>query len=261
MTQTSIKSLTGRRILVTRATKQAASLSRKLQDLGATIIEIPTIEIKPPPSMEELDNAIKNLKNYDWIIFTSAHGVEFFIRRMVALQVDLSLLKGAKIATIGSTTSAALQRVGRSPDYVPDEFLSEQIALGLGDLRGKKILLPRADIASGRLPRLLRNRGGIVDEVAVYRTTIPKELNSEIVKAAFKVGVDVVTFTSPSTVNNFVQVLSNEVGKCLSNVRVACIGPVTFEAARKAGIEVHVVANPHTIDALVEAIQDDVGNL
>lgn len=262
MTQTTMKILTGRRILVTRATGQAGSLSRKLQALGATAIEIPTIEIKSPPSSEEIDNAIKNLGNYDWIIFTSVHGVEFFIRRMVVLQVDTSILNGLKIAAIGSATSAALQRVGRSPDYIPDEFLSERIAPGLGELHGKRILLPRADIASKKLPLLLINAGAIVDEVIAYRTTIPNQLNSEKLKAAFKDGVDMVTFTSPSTVRNFVEVLADvDVGKYLSNVRVACIGPVTFESARKAGIEVQVVANRHTIDGLVEAIENDIRNL
>jgi uroporphyrinogen-III synthase len=107
----------------------------------------------------------------------------------------------------------------------------------------------------------LSNGGAIVDEVTAYRTTIPDELNSEKLKAAFKVGVDIVTFTSPSTVNNFVEVLGNELWKYFSNVRVACIGPVTLEAARKSGIDVHVVAHPHTIDALVEAIEDDVRSL
>jgi uroporphyrinogen III methyltransferase/synthase len=257
-----MKPLLGKRIVVTRAARQAAILSKKLQDLGATTFEIPTIEIKPPPSTDQIDHAIRNLGSYDWIIFTSVQGVESFMSRMAVLQTDPAVLDSVRVAAIGSATSAALEHLGRSPDYVPDEFLSERIARGLGDLQGKRILLPRADIASKKLPLLLRDKGATVVEVTAYRTTSPDELNSEKLKMAFKAGVDIVTFTSPSTVYNFVQAFGDvEVGKYLNNVRVACIGPVTFEAAKKVGIDVNVVANPHTIDALVEAIVDDIGNL
>ena len=260
--QTTMKPLLGKRIVVTRAARQAAILSKKLQDLGATTLEIPTIEIKPPSSTDQIDHAIRNLGSYDWIIFTSVQGVESFMSRMAVLQTDPAVLDSVRVAAIGSATSAALEHLGRSPDYVPDEFLSERIARGLGDLQGKRILLPRADIASKKLPLLLRDRGATVVEVTAYRTTSPDELNSEKLKMAFKAGVDIVTFTSPSTVYNFVQAFGDvEVGKYLNNVRVACIGPVTFEAAKKVGIDVNVVANPHTIDALVEAIVDDIGNL
>lgn len=259
--QTSEKPLSGRRIVVTRAARQAASLSRKLQDLGATTIEIPTIEIKPPSGTDQIDNAIQNIRIYDWIIFTSVHGVESFIGRMAALQVHISILDDLKIAAIGSATSTALQQAGRKPDYVPAEFLSERIAIGLGEVRGKRVLLPRANIATKRLPLLLREQGAIVDEVTAYKTVLPLGLNSEKLKGAIETGVDIVTFTSPSTVHNFAHALGDEVGKLLSNVRVACIGPVTCEAARKIGIDVNVVASPHTIDALVEAIVDDIRNL
>ncbi|HMK83332.1 MAG TPA: uroporphyrinogen-III synthase [Candidatus Bathyarchaeia archaeon] len=261
--QTTTKPLLGKRIVVTRAARQAAILSKKLQDLGATTLEIPTIEIKPPSSTDPIDHAIRNLGNYDWIIFTSVHGVEWFMSRMAILKADLAVLDSVRVAAIGSATSATLERFGRSPDYVPDEFLSERIVRGLGDLQGKKILLPRADIASKKLPLLLRDRGATVVEVTAYRTASPDELNSEKLRMAFRAGrVDIVTFTSPSTLCNFVQAFGDvDVGKYLNNVRVACIGPVTFEAAKQAGIDVNVVANPHTIDALVEAIVDDIRNL
>jgi len=261
--QTTKKPLLGKRIVVTRAARQAAILSKKLQDLGATTLEIPTIEIKPPSSTDPIDHAIRNLGNYDWIIFTSVHGVEWFMSRMAILKADLAVLDSVRVAAIGSATSATLEHFGRSPDYVPDEFLSERIVRGLGDLQGKKILLPRADIASKKLPLLLRDRGATVVEVTAYRTASPDELNSEKLRMTFRAGrVDIVTFTSPSTLCNFVQAFGDvDVGKYLNNVRVACIGPVTFEAAKQAGIDVNVVANPHTIDALVEAIVDDIRNL
>jgi len=260
MMLTARKPLTGKKILVTRASEQAAGLSRKLQNLGATTIEIPTIEIAPPSNTDNLDNSISNLEDYDWIIFTSVHGVEFFLQRINALQTNVSVLDNVKIATIGSATSAALERAGRKPDYTPDEFLSEQIAAGLGNLRGKRILLPRANIASKRLPILLRERGATVDEVTAYRTVYPRELNAEELTKTVNAGIDIVTFTSPSTVNNFAQALGDKRGKVLSNLKVACIGPVTSEAARKAGISPKIVAKQHTIDALVEAIVDEIRN-
>ena len=260
MTQTTIKPLTGKRILVTRASTDAAILSRKLQNLGATTIEVPTIEIQSPQRMEEMNTAIENIQKYDWIIFTSAHGVESFIDRMAALRVSMDSLRNAKIAAIGPATSESLQRAGRNPDFVPEKFLSEFIAQGLGDLQGKRILLPRADIASKQLPSLLSGKGAIVDQVTAYRTVIPNELTSEKLKAAFDAGVDLITFTSPSTVHNFFEALGNN-RNYLNNVKVACIGPITFEAAKEEGIIAHLVADPHTIDALVEAIENEIGTI
>lgn len=258
--RTTNKPLTGKRILVTRASEQAASLSRKLQNLGATTIEIPTIEIVPPSNTDDMDKSIRNLKDYDWIIFTSVHGVEFFLQRITALQTNVSVLDNVKIATIGSATSAALERAGRKPDYTPVEFLSEQIAAGLGNLRGKRILLPRADIASKILPILLRDRGAVADEVTAYRTVYPRALNAEKLAKTIRAGIDIVTFTSPSTVNNFARAVGDKGRKLLSNIKVACIGPVTFEAARNAGITSRIVAKQHTIDSLVEAIVDEIKN-
>jgi uroporphyrinogen III methyltransferase/synthase len=256
------KPLLGRRVLVTRAAGQAKALSSKLQVLGATTIEVPTIEIEPPTNTDQLDSAIKNLGNYDWIIFTSVNGVDFFSRRMACVQAHISVLNSVRVAAIGSATAAALERAGRKADYIPAEFLSERIALGLGNLQGKRILLPRADIASEKLPLLLRSRGATVDEVTAYTTVPPRELSSEELRKTIEAGVDIVTFTSPSTVSNFSHALGEvEARKFLGHVRVACIGPVTLEAARKIGINVNVVANPHTIDALVEAIVDDIRKL
>lgn len=259
--QTTLKPLLGKRILITRAASQATILSKKLQELGATTIEIPTIEIKPPTSTDQLDMAIRIIANFDWIIFTSVHGVKSFTSRMKTLNIDPAVLDSVKLAAIGSSTSAALSSFRRSPDYVPKEFLSDKIANGLGNLNGKRILLPRSNIASKKLPSLLRNGGATVVEVTAYETALPDALKSEKLKEALTGGeVDVVTFTSPSTVHNFVQAIGSVVGQYLNKISVVCIGPVTFEAARKVGIDVTVVANPHTIDGLVEAIVNDLGN-
>jgi uroporphyrinogen-III synthase len=254
--------LSGRRVLVTRSTDQAIFLSNKLRSLGATTMEIPMIEIIPPSDTDSIDRSIRNLSKYDWVIFTSIHGVEFFLQRMDVLRVPSSWLSRVKIAAIGPATSAAIQSIGRSPDYVPSKFLSESIAAGLGGLQDKRVLLPRADRASKKLPLLLRGKGASVDEVVVYRTVVPRELKRDRLKTVLESGVDVVTFTSPSTVRNFVNALGHvSVTKELSDMRIVCIGPVTAAAARQLGITVDVVANPHTIDALVEAIVSDIRRL
>jgi len=257
--QSTTMPLSGVRVVVTRSADQATFLSNKLRNLGATTIEIPMIEIIPPSDTDSMDSSIRNLGKYDWVIFTSVHGVEFFLRRMAILQIPTSCLYSVRIAAIGSATSAAIQSIGRSPDYVPSRFLSESIAAGLDGLQGKRVLLPRADIASKKLPLLLRDKGASVDEVVAYRTVVPRELTRDRLKTVLETGVDVVIFTSPSTVCNFANALEHaSVTKDLSNVRIACIGPVTAEAARQLGMAVDVVANPHTIDALVEAIVSDV---
>jgi len=250
--------LSGMRVIVTRSADQATILSKKLQNLGATTIEIPMIEVLPPSDTKPIDSSIWNLSKYDWIIFTSVHGVEFFLQRMAMLQIPASCLSCVKIAAIGPATSAAIQSIGRSPDYVPPEFLSESIATGLGTLQGKRILLPRADIASKKLPLQLRAKGALVDEVVAYQTVAPRELKGDRLKTVLQSGVNMVIFTSPSTVRNFANALGHvSVRKDLSNARIACIGPVTAEAAKQLGMDVNVIANPHTIDALVEAIASD----
>ena len=258
MRQMITTSLSGLRVMVTRSADQAQILSAKLRNLGATTIEIPMIEVTSPAYTEPLDRSIRDLTKYDWIIFTSVHGVEFLLQRMAILQIPLSSLRRVKIATIGPATSVAIQNIGRNPDYVPSDFLSENITPGLGRLEGKHILLPRADIASKKLPIQLREKGAYVDEVVAYQTIVPRELNGDRLKAVLESGVNVVTFTSPSTVRNFAKALGRAgVSKYLNNVQVACIGPVTAEAARAVGMIVNIIARPHTIDALVEAIASE----
>ena len=258
----SIMPLSGMKVIVTRPANQAISLSTKLRNLGATTIEVPMIEIQSPSDTDSIDNSIQNLRKYDWVIFTSVHGVEFFLRRMTMLHVPESSLDGVKIAAIGPATSAAIQSIGRTPDYVPSEFLSERIAAGLGSLQGKRILLPRADIASKKLPLLLRDKGALVDEVVAYKTVVPRELKRDQIKTVVESGVDAIIFTSPSTVHNFVDALKDVSSmKELNNIKIVCIGPVTAEAATQSGMQVALVANPHTIDALVEAMANEIKRL
>ena len=155
MQATSLKPLSGVRILVTRPIEQAEVLAEKLRGLGATTIELPTIQIVPPSSSRAFDTAASSLGDYDWVIFTSVYGVRFFTKRMAELGIPIPLLKKVKVAAIGPATAAEVERSGKTPDYMPDEFLSEKIVEGLGEVKGKRILLPRADIASKRLPSLL----------------------------------------------------------------------------------------------------------
>jgi len=258
----SLKRLEGVRILITRAEKQNQLLSAKLHNVGATTIELPTITILPPDITDRLDRSILKILEYDWVIFTSVHGVQFFSQRLQALGEPFDKLKQVKVAAIGPATAAALKRLGKEPDFVPIQYLSEKIAGGLGDIKGKRILLPRADIASEKLPELLRECGAKVEEVATYRTVIPGDLSADRFKSVLHQGIDVVTFTSPSTVRNLVQIVgAKELEVLLKGVKVACIGHVTAEETKKLGIHVDIVARTHTIDDLVEAIENEIRTL
>ncbi len=263
MMQTTLEALTGKRILITRPAGEAKVLSTKLNALGATTIEVPTIEIADPINSIPLDESIRNLTKYDWVIFTSVQGVRFFVNRMAKLKISTEILNGLKIAAIGSATAAALGLVGKKADFIPDAYLTERIASDLGDVTGRFILLPRANIASKKLPQLLRQRGAIVEEVTAYRTLVPSKLTSDLLFGILESGIDLVTFTSPSTVHNFVQILNEK--KCaerfLKNIKAACIGPVTAKTAERLGISVSVIADTHTTEALVEAIVNEIGNV
>lgn len=259
MQAASLKPLSGVRVLVTRPMEQAEALSGKLRVLGATAIELPTIQVVPAEETAALDKAARDISEYDWAIFTSVHGVQFFMKRMAALNVEPEAFRKVRVAAIGPATAAALEREGKKPDYIPNEYLSGKIVEGLGVVKGRRILLPRADIAARKLPALLRKRGALVDEVVAYRTVIPRDLTRERLNTILSGGVDLVTFTSPSTVRNMAQVLGGrKLRWLLRNVRVACIGPVTVEAARKLGIDADIVAETHTIDALVDVIVNEI---
>lgn len=253
------EAISGMRILVTRPIQLATALTERLRELGAIPIVLPSIEIIPSESTE-LDDAIRNLASYDWVIFTSVHGVRFFLLRMAALNVPSEALRPVRVAVIGVATAAELEVAGKLPDYVPEEYLSERIVEGLGDLVGKRVLLARADIASKKIPEKLRARGSIVQEVVAYRTRMPQDWTPDSVKSIFEERIHVMTFTSPSTVRNLARMLGREALVELSRwSRVACIGPVTAEAAKRVGIHVDVVAKNHTVEGLVEAIVNEIG--
>jgi uroporphyrinogen III methyltransferase / synthase len=248
--------LFGRRIVVTRERKRSSGFARELRRLGAEVIAFPTIETVPPDSYEALDRAIGRLGSFDWIIFTSANGVDNFIARMVALGRDIREIGSASLAAIGPATSARLKHYGLKPAIVPAKYRAEAIADAIGDakIRGASFLLARAQVAREALPEILRGKGAReVEVVAAYKTIKPKNAPVERVRELLSSGaIDLVTFTSSSTVNNFCEL----VGTMPRGVKAAAIGPITAETARARGFDVVLMPSEYTITALTHAIRD-----
>jgi uroporphyrinogen III methyltransferase/synthase len=245
--------LFGKTVLVTRPQAQAEGLSRLLAAEGARVITLPTIEILPVEDYRYLDLALTNIQTYDWLIFTSANGVRFFLRRLWERGGDLRDLKGLKICCIGPATAKAVEARGIRVDLVPDSYISEGVAAALiaRGMAGAQVLLPRAEIARDVIPQELTRAGADVDVVAVYRTRLlphPPEQLLDIM-----LDLDVVTFTSPSTVAGFMAIWGERPWP--ERVRVACLGPVTGQAATRAGLDVHIEEDVFTIEALVAGIR------
>jgi uroporphyrinogen III methyltransferase/synthase len=257
--------LFGRRIVVTRSREQAGELIELLEDLGADAIEAPAIRIAPPHDTTDLDRAAADASSYDWIVFTSANGVDQFMARLLAGPRDVRALGRVKICTIGPSTAGRLARYGIKVDLTPQEYRAEAIVDALkarGDLKGKRFLLPRADIARELLAEELRQAGAEVTEVAAYRT-LPADVGGEregdrdIYRMLLDKQVDAITFTSASTVRNFVKMLGEEpAADLLRTTVVASIGPVTAEAAQQLGIQTTVMPTTYTIPALVQSLVD-----
>jgi uroporphyrinogen III methyltransferase/synthase len=245
--------LFGKRVVITRAAEQSADLFDHLHDLGAEVIEFPTIEIRPAVDYGPLDTAIGKLAAYDWLIFTSANGVRFFLERLDRSPYDWRGLR-ARICAIGPATRQALEDLYLKVDVLPTEYVAESLvaALEAEDLAGKRILLPRAAVARDLVPRELARLGAQIDVVEAYRTVLPESAPARA-REIFKPGEkpDWVTFTSSSTVSNFVKAAGLQ---ALAGVRVASIGPVTSQTARKLGITVDAEARQFTTAGLVDAI-------
>ena len=245
--------LFGKRIVVTRAKGQADALAGRLRTLGAGVIEIPTIEIQPASDYGPLDRAIAELARYDWLIFSSVNGVRFFLERLDRSAVDLRSLR-AKICAIGPATRAAIEALHLKIDLMGKEYVAEGLleAFAAHDLAGRRVLLPRAAVARDLVPVELAKRGALVDVVEAYRTVVP-EGAAALARATFGAPrkPDFITFTSSSTVRNFVDVAGAET---LRGVPAVSIGPVTTGAARGLGIEVAAEARVYTIDGLVDAL-------
>jgi uroporphyrinogen-III synthase len=277
MTQASKSAtLRGVRVLVGRARHQASALSAELRKLGATVIQIPFIEIRKPRSFRPLDSALKNLATYDWLILTSVNGVEAMWERMGKLRLSKAALKHLRIAAIGPATKKAIEERGPRVEVVPKEYVAESVVRSLTrKVNGKRVLLVRAKVARDVIPRELRKAGAHVDVVEAYETVVPQGSRRRLqtLLKSPRRRPHVVTFTSSSTVRNFVELLSEHHAvaaqtpvrgrgrsrhAALVGIRMASIGPVTSSTLREFGLKVDIQAQEFTIPGLVQAIVQKV---
>lgn len=251
--------LFGQRVLVTRPRSQASALSRLLLQEGAEAVELPAISIESLPDMTKMDRALSRLAEFDWVVFTSTNGVEAFFSRLFQQGKDARSLGGIRIVAIGEATASALRRHGITADLVPQDFSSQGILQSLGrhKVAGARFLLPRADLAGEELAEELAGLGARVEQVVTYRT-VPARRSSALARKVFKDGIDIVTFTSASTVRGLANLLDGNLS-LLKGSRIACIGPVTAAAAEKLGFPVGMVAGEHTIPGLVRALVERYG--
>lgn len=249
------------KVLITRPRSQADEFAANLRSAGFEPVFFPVIEIRPIEKNNELLQTLQSLDKYAWVVFTSANAVDV----VFSLTPNPLLAKhsrreqrerqGVRVAAIGPKTAKALQARGVTPDFIPEEYVAEAIVPGLGDLRGKWVLLPRAEIARKALPKAIVRAGGIAHEISVYKT-LPAQPDPKGL-AALKSGVDVVTLTSPSTVHNFVAIAKQNGLDPLNlpnDPLFACIGPITEQAAQEEGIVDLVVAEKYTTEGLIKAI-------
>ncbi len=243
-----------KRVLVTRAKGQSGVMSARLRELGAEPVEFPTIEIVPASDSAPLNDAISRIGDYDWIVFTSANGVAAFFSALDGHGKDLRALGRARIAAIGNATATELSAHGVKTDFVPERFIAEEVLSGLLE-RGAadaRVLLPRAEQAREVLPEGLRQAGAQVDIVPAYRTILAEPSPSALARIHHG-DIDIVAFSSSSTVRNLVAILDGKL-ESLRHARVACIGPVTAETARQLGFRVDIVADEFSIPGLITAI-------
>lgn len=249
------KPLFGRRIVITRPRAQAAEFAEALEAWGAEVVPFPTIDTVAPPSLDALDDAIRRATDFDWVVFTSANGVRVLFDRLQQVDADVRDWHRARFAAIGPQTARALRAYGVRVETVPEEYRAEAVVAALvhAGIAGTRILLPRAAGARAVLPQQLREHGATVEDVATYTTVLPHANTTELRDLLARDAIDLVTFTSSSTVHNFVAVLDGR-AEMLGHAAVGCIGPVTAETARSYGIQVTLQPNTYTVPAFVEAI-------
>lgn len=252
--------LSGTRVLVGRARHQAGALSAGLRGLGAEVIEIPFIEIRKPRSYKEFDSAIKQISEYDWLILTSVNGVDALAARMTSLRIAAAALKHLKIAAIGPATQKRIEKLGLKVAVVPPRYVAESVVESLrGKVEGKRVLLARAKVARDVIPRELKKLGARVDIVEAYETVVPESSRRRLQSLMNdpKRRPHVITFTSSSTVRNFVQLLRGQ--ECprhtfTEGIKLASIGPVTSATLRELRLSVDIEAEEYTIPGLIRAI-------
>jgi uroporphyrinogen III methyltransferase/synthase len=250
--------LFGKRIAITRAREQTGSLHDLLAALGAEVIEIPTIEIRPPDSWEPLDDAIRRLADFQYLLTTSANGVRNFLSRLAASGRDARALSGLTIGAIGPATAAEFARTGVKVDLMPSEYVAEGLLAALAghDLRGKAFLIPRARVARDVVPLTLEERGARVEVVVAYQTVVPEISLDELARLLTPLP-DAITFTSSSTATNFAKLVGeNRLAETLPGVAIASIGPITSRTLRDLGLTVTIEATESTMAGLVQALRN-----
>ncbi|MEK9628651.1 MAG: uroporphyrinogen-III C-methyltransferase [Nitrospinota bacterium] len=248
--------LFGKTVVVTRKGDQAESMIDRLRELGAEPFFFPVIETVAPDDWTPLDNALNNLSTYDGLVFTSVNGVRFFFQRLKEIQQDIRNLKGVKIYTIGPKTAEAVRELGMGVDVVPDEFVAESLIESIKDMKGKRFLIPRATVAREILPEKLREMGAEVDVAPAYKTILPESKSDALEKRLKEGNVDVLTFTSSSTVKNFLALTGDHLLPEIKKTQIACIGPITAKTAEDAGLTVNILPKEYTVTSLLDAIED-----
>lgn len=265
MADSSEKPLAGRTIIITRARAQSAEFVAELERLGARVISCPTIEIVEPENYALLDEAIDNLYGYDWLIFTSVNGVDYFLRRLETRGHDASELDELRVCAIGEATAFRLREARIHVDVIPEQFKAEGAFAAIESYLGGRerlnrlnFLIPRAAVARDFLPKALEETGARVDVVPAYRTVRPQTSERGRVDALLAGGaVDCITFTSSSTVTNFAQLFdTTDLSQLLEGVRVACIGDITAATAAEHNLRTDILPSEYTIPALTRAIVD-----
>ncbi len=251
--------LFGKGILVTRAADQAGEFSKLLAAQGASVFECPTISLVPPESYAELDAAIEKLPSFDWLIFTSANAVRFFFSRIEANGLDARALTGCRVCAVGPKTAASLQPYGIRPDLVPADYKAEGVVAEFGrmEMKGKRVLFPRADKARDVIQKALGEMGVDVAAPVAYRNIVPDTIPERVLQALEEQRVHCITFTSSSTAENLAAIIGeNRMLKLLEGVTVAAIGPVTAKTCRELGLQVHIEPKEYTLDKMTAAITD-----
>jgi uroporphyrinogen III methyltransferase/synthase len=250
--------LFGKRILVTRARSQASKLVKQLEDLGAEVLEYPTIEIVPVRDPEPLDNALRNLTKYDWIMLTSSNAVRGIADRMKAIGVDSRVLAHLKFGVSGPSIARALAEIGITPDAMPDQYLASAMVdlLKAEGNTPSSVLFPRSEIGRETLTNGLKELGSNVDEVIAYSTESPND-TGELARAAYEEGIDFTTFTSSSTVRNLVDLLGGS-PDLINTSKTAIIGPITGDTAAELGVNIDIQSEEQSIAGIVKAIMAHV---
>ena len=254
--------LSGKTVVITRAANQAGDFATALEAYGANVVLCPTIEISDPESYDRLDEAIDHLYGYDWLIFTSVNGVDFFLRRLAAKGKQVDDLDELRTCAIGEATADRLRDAHIHVDIVPAEFKAEGVFTALTSfvggserLQGVNVLLPRAAVARDYLPKALEDAGARVDVVTAYRTVVPENLDRGRLSAMLAGDADCIAFTSSSTVKNLALLFdTNDLSKVLHGVAIACIGDITADTAKEYGLTVNIEPLQFTVPALAEAI-------